>query len=311
MRTVNKFLSSFWAVTLTSSLLIFSSCKDESLDKFSHLNKSGAFVRFEKNNPPTAVGVDKISELKYEFSLIDANKNVASYTLKMHATLSGIKQDTVELFTINKFPHKVSYTGSELANFLGKNESDISFGDQFYFIGSAINDDGILYSTERLSFDNKDDEDSKTYEIKGGGLSGDLFAEEGYKQAYEFNFIILCPSAEASKLVGEFTVENHRFDAFFGNQGETRTIIAGPGENQITIKGGALPLDGADDLVLNIDPTTSKISYGGASGKIHFNTFGPGSYGSVSGLAFSCIGVIDITINSDGFIPNFLKLKKK
>ena len=152
--------------------------------------------------------------------------------------------------------------------------------------------------------------DGQTFLYEGDNITDTLLDQGGYRQAFEFDFIILCPSADVTELTGTFNVENHRFDAFFGDQGPTREVVLGPGPNQITIVGGPVILDGADDLILNIDPATSVVSYGGDPAAIHFNTFGPGTYGEVTGLVFSCIGRIDITITSPGFIPNFFTLQK-
>ena len=107
------------------------------------------------------------------------------------------------------------------------------------------------------------------------------------------------------------TVNEHTFDAFFGEQPSTREVVAGPGENQLTIIGGAVPLDNADDLILNINPETGVVSYGGPEDAIHFNTFGPGVYGDdVRGFVFSCVGSIDLVITSPGFISNTFSLRK-
>jgi len=49
----------------------------------------------------------------------------------------------------------------------------------------------------------------------------------------------------------------------------------------------------------------------GSPNATHFNTFGPGVYGNVGGFTFSCVGFIDLTITSPGFIPNFFTLEKQ
>lgn len=307
--TQKTILSSICILALIGAAL--TGCRDDSLDITNSLSKEGGFVRFENEYPPSTVGVNQISDLNYSFTVIDGNDNVETYDLKLYANLSGTPTDTVDIGTVSSFPATFDFDANDFAGLLDIDVSDISFGDSFFFVGTTTTEDGTIYTAEELDFDDMDDDDPDTFTISGGGVSPDLLSEEGYKLALAFDFIILCPSAEVGDLIGTFNVTNHRFDAFFPPQGTTREVVAGPGENQITIVGGALPVDGADDLVLNIDPVTSEVSYGGEEGKIHFNTFGPGSYGSVSGLVFSCIGVIDITIESDGFISNFLTLSKQ
>ena len=296
------------AVILLVTSVISSCTKTE--DITDSLIKSGGFIRFEGNAPPTTVGVNAIQDLKYDFTLIDAQDNIKSFEISLTANLSGTQTDTILIETVTSFPATFSFNSESLAKVINKTTDDISFGDNFSFLGKAVTNDGLEYSYERLDFD-KSDDDPPVYTLRGGGLSDDIFDEPGYKQAYDFGFVILCPSGEADKLTGTFNVTRHLFDAYFGSQGTTREVVLGPGENEITIIGGALPLDGAEDLILKIDPASSVVSYGGEEGKIHFNTFGPGSYASVKGYVFSCIGVIQIEILSDGFIPNFLTLKKQ
>lgn len=305
LRNFNLWAITFLLITATSS------CRDDSLDITNSLSKKGGFVRFESQNPPSTVGVNQISDLNYSFTVIDANKNVETYDLKIYANLGGTVTDTMNIETVTTFPTTFNFDANDLASHLGIEVSEINFGDSVFFVGTTTTEDGTVYTAEELDYDDLDDENLETFSISGGGMSPDLLSEEGYKQALAFSFIILCPDAEIAELTGTYDVTNHRFDAFFPSQGTTREVIAGPGENQITIIGGALPVDGADDLVLDINLVTSEVSYGGEAGKIHFNTFGPGTYGAVSGLVFSCVGVIDITIESDGFIPNFLTLNKQ
>lgn len=120
-----------------------------------------------------------------------------------------------------------------------------------------------------------------------------------------------CPSVDITALAGTYNVVNHRFDDFFDPPVASRTIELGPEENQITIVEGAVAQDNADPLILDIDPATGSVSYGGSADAIHFNTFGPGAYGNVSGSVLTCIGLVDITIQTDGFIDNFLTLRKQ
>lgn len=121
---------------------------------------------------------------------------------------------------------------------------------------------------------------------------------------------VRCPEIIIDDFVGTYDVIQHRFDAFFPGAVATRTVVAGPGPNQITIVEGAVAQENPDPLILNVDDTGS-VSFGGDASDIHFFTFGPGVYGQVTGSGLSCAGLIDITIVSPGFIPNFLTLVKQ
>nr|WP_299344172.1 hypothetical protein [Allomuricauda sp.] len=121
---------------------------------------------------------------------------------------------------------------------------------------------------------------------------------------------VRCPEIIIDDFVGTYDVAAHEFDDFFSPAIATRTVVAGPGANQITIVEGAVAQENPDPLILNVDSEGS-VSFGGAETDIHFFTFGPGVYGQVTGSALSCAGLIDITIVSPGFIPNFLTLIKQ
>ena len=121
---------------------------------------------------------------------------------------------------------------------------------------------------------------------------------------------VRCPEIIIDDFAGTYDVTLHEFDAFFAGAIPTRTVVAGPGPNQITIVEGAVAQEGPDPLILNID-SEGGVSFGGADTDIHFFTFGPGVYGQVTGTGLSCAGLINITITSPGFIPNFLTLIKQ
>jgi len=305
---INKIIIIF--VSILS--IITSSCSDSDKDNLDGLISDGAFPKFAQEVPPTTIGVTDINELVYSFDIIDANNTISLYDLDLYAIIGGVQTEIFDVDEFTSFPVSLTFTANDLADILGIEVSDIGFGDNFFFTATATTKDGVVYGgSERLDFDDLGDEDPSNFILEGQNVTDDLIDEDGYRQAFEFDFIILCPSIDFSTFPGTYNVAFHRFDAFFGPQGDTREVIAGPGDNQITILGGALPLDGADDLVLEIDPQTGNVSYGGAAGKIHFNTFGPGNYDAVTGLVFTCIGKIDIQIDSDGFIPNFLVLEKQ
>ncbi|WP_298791590.1 hypothetical protein [uncultured Allomuricauda sp.] len=338
MKIRNKIFSkinvAFMAMlTIVSVTLV--SCEDDDKNQLNDFLATGGFVRFVDQNPAAAIGVEQISDLSYSFSVEDANGTAVSYDLRVYADLGGVRTDTLSVEMVTSFPASFAFNADELASLVGVTVDDISFGDSFFFTAEVTNTEGNKFSgSTRLNLtevtleggvyldadgdevavgpedDIRSGADGTLYVQTGGSVTDDLLDEAGYRQAFEFGFIILCPSVDLAELPGTYNVVNHAFDAFFGPQGDTRTVIAGPGANQITIIGGGLPLDGADDLVLDIDTGSSGVSYGGEAGQIHFNTFGPGTYGAVNGLVFTCIGRIDIQIDSDGFIPNFLTLQK-
>ncbi|NER14970.1 hypothetical protein GWK08_16050 [Leptobacterium flavescens] len=111
-----------------------------------------------------------------------------------------------------------------------------------------------------------------------------------------------CPSVDIAAVIGDGAnvLANEILTGGFGAPlsagGLTRSVLAGPGENQVTIVGG-VGFNGSQDLVLNIDPDTGAVSYGGEDNVTFFENAGtPIPYTTVTGQALTCIGLIDIEI---------------
>lgn len=328
----NNFFSIF---TLVFSLvLLTASCTDEDKDNLSVLNKDGGFVRFDEN-PPAQVGVAQISDLLYKFTLLDANNNVAQFDLKLYADIGGVRTDTVNVGAepVTSFPADFSFTHVDLADLLNIDPDDIGFGDQFFFTGTAKTDDGEVYGTsigqslieifpqdDGTYLDGDGDEieieegdrivttaEGSTFRLRGQGISADLAGESGYKQAFQFDFVILCPEVDLNALVGTYDVTALGFAGFFGETNFVREVILGPGSNQLTIVNGAYPAVAGEDLIINIDPDTSALSLGESAlafsadaGAFDTDNYGTGT----SGFVFSCIGRIAIKLDFDTYAGN-------
>ncbi len=264
------------------------SCEDEDKDPFSDIKDPSVLGSFVTLSQESLVIDFTNPSSTYDFTIDAPSSNVSEYNLSVQRISAGDTTDLAPLTSINTFPGSLSITAGEIADALGQSPDDFLAGDQFDFRAEVVGTDGS----------------TATYENLNGDSTG-----PGQFQGLFHTTYLSCPFV-AADAAGEYTVSFHRFDAFFGPQGETRTVVAGPGPNQITILGGAVILDGADDLVIEVDPGTGIASYGGASGQVHFNTFGPGTYLGVGGFVFSCTGVIDISIQSAGFIDNFLTMSK-
>ena len=287
--------------------LIFSSCEDDDKNILDDFLKTAAFPKFAQVNPPTSVGVNQISDLVYSFEVIDGNNNMASYDLKMFAILGGQQTDVVDVDVATQFPVTYSFTAADLASLLGLTVNDIGFGDNFFFMATATTVDGIEYSgAVRLDYDDLDDDDPSTFELSGGGVTDDLLDEDGYRQAFEFGFVILCPEVNMAALPGTYDVVTLGFSGFFGETDFDREVIAGPGANQITIIDGEFPAVGSEDLVLNIDPNTGAVSLGAAG--IAFDAsqgaFDTDNYGAATGFVFTCTGAIVLTMDFDAYAGN-------
>lgn len=308
------------------------SCEDDDKNNLNDFIATGGFVRFVNQNPPGAVGVNAISELSYSFSVEDANQTAAMYDLKLYADLAGVRTDTVQVDQVTSFPASFSFTADDLAGLLGITVADIGFGDNFFFTAEVTTVDGVVYGgADRLNFlqvfpqpdgtflDEDDDPvtvgpndviytnaDGDSFLAGGQNSTDDLLDEAGYRQAFEFSFVILCPSVDFALLPGTYDVTNLGFAGFFGETDFVREVVAGPGANQITIIDGEFPAVGSDDLVLDIDPTTGAVSLGatGIAFDAAQGAFATDNYGAATGFVFTCTGNIVLVMDFDAFAGN-------
>ena len=270
----------------------FFSCEDDEKNQSIEVINA-PWVYFQEITTPV-LDVTDLENSSYQATVVNPFNNVVSYEIRVNL---NNEEDTngdlvlSTLTTITDFPANLDLSATAIADALGITTNDFSPGDQINFRVIATDDQGI-------SFDGADETQ----------FLGDI-NNPGLEQALSFRTFVSCPF-NAQEAAGTYNVSFHRFDRFFGPQPATREVVAGPGPNQITIIGGPIPLDGSDDLIISVDPDTGIASYGGPSGQIHFNTFGPGTYAGVGGFVFSCTGTIDISILSSGFIDNFLVMSK-
>ena len=269
--------------------LIFISCAEDDKNQLNDFSTEGGFVRFVDQNPPTVVGVNAVSEVTFSFGLEDANNNAASYDLSLYADNNGVRTDTVLVAQITEFPTNLSFTINDFETLLSVDE--FNFGDQFFFSGVVTTVDGQVFSgAQRLGFDDLDDDDPSTFLLQGGGVTDDLLDEAGYRQAYEFNFTIACPSInDTSSFAGIYDVLSHTYSGF-GFPTETDIqVVSGPNPNQLTIVGGIYSALGSEDLILDVDLNTGVSTVSSASvGAAAWNAFGLNAlYSSDGGTGLS------------------------
>lgn len=179
------------------------SCEDDDKNRLNDFSKDGAFVRFAQPFP-TVIDINSLEEIanvSITATIESPDNNVVSYSMRVGATLAGTNLDSAPLGNeITSFPTTITITMADIVSALGIETSDIGFGDTFAFEGTAINEQGIVYSSERQRFD----ADTKT--VTGGNNSADLLDEDGYRNAFEFGFAIPCPP-ETGDIAGEWIVE--------------------------------------------------------------------------------------------------------
>ncbi len=299
---MNKIFKKLPYITFTVMVAFLASCEDDDKDPLvieENQENFAPYVRIVVDASTPVIDATQLSSDVFISVVDDPNDNVASWQIGVRQITSS--NDTVPapvdgedvyatIGTITSFPSEFNLTGDEIAATLGIPASNIQPGDQIQFDAVSTGTDGST-----LTF---------------ADLGGDLAGQFEQFQAYNFTQFVGCPFVQADA-VGTYDVVAHRFDGFFGPQGATREVIAGGADNEYTIVGGALPLDGADDLTVSVDAGSGVVLGAANADDVHFNTFGPASYGTVAGFTFSCVGFIDLDITSPGFIRNDLTMQKQ
>lgn len=223
-----KYILFIFTLSLT---LLHVSCTDE--NKFTNpvtfgLEK-GAFATFI-DETPLAAYPDPL-EINFSDQINDVNNTMSSYKVTMVATLSGNETVVDNFFETTSFPADFSFTSQLIADALGIQTSDISFGDTFNFIATATRNDGTVFTGIAPSFD------ADTKIVSGGNTEGTLQAAT-YKSAMQFNFIVACPFFQED-IIGTYTIiDAGGFYAPGGGTsgaGQTFEIIAGPTPDEIIL----------------------------------------------------------------------------
>ncbi len=109
---------------------------------------------------------------------------------------------------------------------------------------------------------------------------------------------VQCPSVDIPALAGSYDVVLSTFAGFFGETDLTREVVAGPEANQITIVDGTYITEGADDLILTIDPDTGDVIGVNEDGIDSQVSFGPNFYRLLpGGRVLTCVGIIEVTLD--------------
>jgi hypothetical protein len=302
---MKKYIYILGIVCLSIGIII--SCTDEDLTKLDDL-QSGVFVK-HATTPETVIGVNDLADFLYETTLIDPAGTVASYELYIYGDLvSSGTSDTILINTYKEFPIEISYNVQGLATQLGIDVSAVGFGDTYNFIGIATDVDGNKYYAESSEIlDDTTDVDSyETYYTRdsvgnvvdtvylySGGLTSSVLLDgtTGYNNGFDFSVTIGCPSNSYSQdeVAGTYTTTNN---GFYGMAASNPVVVAGPEENQFTIKD---LFEEGYDIVVDVDPETNELTVSKQEAATDWSGYGLGSVEG-SGTIFQCAGFISLNL---------------
>lgn len=267
----------------------FYSCTDES--KFNnpahHELTNGAFVSFADETMPLTYS-DPLA-INFNSILEDDNGNVSSYTIGMTAIVGGVTYLNDNFFTVTSFPAPISITSQSIADAIGIDVNEISFGDSFTWLATAVRNDGTVYYGLSGSYD----EDTNTVGI--GNTDSVLLTAATYRSAMNFNTIIACAAHIDEDMPGTWVVTVDAWNDY--SIGDLVTVEAGPVGNTFHILNTTNPAPSNFATVImivtvddsgNVTDITSNELYD--YGVLIDPTDGGG------GLVFSCVGVININV---------------
>lgn len=297
-----------WTALL--ALIFSAACTDE--DKFNNQVffglERGGFVRFvDANNP--LIGADTPDVWSYDANIWDPNGNLSEYNLYIRSGGNDVLVKTITDFGgAEGVP--IGITSTETAAALGVPATDFEFGQSFRFIGTATRNDGTVFTTDPLVADF----DNNTF---SGNTQGNT-QEPGYFDAMDFTLTIACPGEpDVSTYPGTYVVTAAQgwFDV-----GQTVTVVAGPGDDQITIQDLQANTGnnvGTGDYVLTINADQT-VTPAANSGTWSNPTFGPITFldGGTGNFTFECAGhqlIIrhEVTVAAGSFGNRTLRLNKQ
>ncbi|WP_394750101.1 DUF1735 domain-containing protein [Spongiimicrobium salis] len=122
-------------------------------------------------------------------------------------------------------------------------------------------------------------------------------------EALAITLDVQCPSVDLAALPGSYDVTASTFANFFGETDFDREVVAGPGPDQVTIVGGTYITEGAEDLIITIDPATGSITAVDETRISSQVSFGPNTYRFLpGGRVLTCVGIIEVNLDFGGSI---------
>lgn len=235
-------MKKYLIILLSISATIFTSCEDS--DKNPLVQGDVApFVKFEVGNAQLNLA-DPDSALSGTF-FSEVPELIAS-----HEVFVGIDDGVnspifAPLQLITELPFEFSATLTEISAAIGIDPAVVLPGTVIIFenVTTAVN--GVTVDSDDVT-------------VNGETVS------VAQQQGYIFNGVAICPPFDISEITGTYDVLVNGLAPGLGltDPDPVREVIAGPGENQITIVGGSVGFAGGEDLIIDVDTQTGVLTLG-------------------------------------------------
>jgi hypothetical protein len=268
--------------------------------------KAGAMVLVESVSS-SVFNASDLANAKYSGVLRDPRGNVASLEIYAKITRSSsIYSELKFVKSITNVNGNFEITAAEVVAGVATLTDTMGVGttDDVAVPLASVSD---LQPGDKIDFINR----LKTTdgeEVLITDISQNLNGNEGQRSAFDFVAYVSCPFV-ATDMVGTYEIQALSPN-FWGLASLDREVKAGPGANQITIVGGTHPaLGGSEDLVVEVDPGTGIASLPtdpapGFAFTAAVTGFDTDKYGSVSGFAFACTGLITLRVDYTAYAGN-------
>lgn len=235
-------MKKYLLIVISLTLMIFTSCEDSDKNPLVQGNVA-PFVKFEVSNAQLNLA-DPESALSGTF-FSEVPDLIASHEIFVGVDDGVNSPIFASLQVITELPFEFSTTLNEISSAIGIDPATVLPGNVIIFEAITTSVDGITVGVDDVT-------------VNGETVS------VAQQQGYTFNGVAICPPFDISEITGTYTVLENGLAPGLGltDPDPVREIIAGPGDNQITIVGGSVGFVGGDDLIIDVDTETGVLSLG-------------------------------------------------
>jgi hypothetical protein len=274
-----------YTMILAASVFLVMACRDEDAVRFPEL-QSGINARVVIDTENSFFNLGNIETTYVQLHIYSENKDIdhITYSATYTSVAAGTTSDTVEIITVQGSDFKggvvdIQISAADLASkfSLANSTADLGGGDSFVFTTEATLKDGRVYTAS-----------NSASSISTGTNSS-------FTTTFTLN--VACPSFEPTDAVGTYTLSSDPGE--WGTAANLQVqIVAGPDENQFTIK-DALGYPQAFDMIIEVDPATSKVTVAKQT-TFDYDFWLPNSYGlgatEGTGTFYSCAGLLNLSL---------------
>jgi len=272
-----------------SFFFLFSCTENETITDTSTLQKGGLPIFADK-----VIQTASFSAGKYVADIADGTNNIEKYEIvSVSATIGGIRYPAEKVSFSYSLPAKIEISFASLATALGVPVTDITYGDSFNLIAKVTTKDGRVFGGVIPASDGSVPKEGSLPNVNPINNTTTDVLNGNFKQALSFSFTVACPSFDQASMYGTYLINDGDWLEYADRtpSGYTVQCVAGPRPNSLKFINFT---NIGTDLIVDINPATQTATSSRVAMYNNFYTFGVMSGEGVSGLVFSCVGVVNL-----------------